>query len=129
MLGKKILAGIFAVLTLIKLAFLLVSPETWLGVTQAFMGYSAMVIAIYLVLLVIAGYYVFTSLDLIDVAVVMLFTAALVGLSLMPYSGALLKMGQEIGVLGFGKAWLAWVIWIVIAVAVLCKVFSRKNRR
>jgi len=127
MLGKKILAGIFAVLTLIKLAFLLASPGSWLGATQAFLGHSGIMTAVYLLLLVITGYFIFTSLDLIDVAVVMLFTAALVGLSLIPYTDSLQKLGQEIGGVGFGKAWLAWVIWVVIAVAVLYRVFSRKK--
>ena len=127
MLGKKILAGIFALLTLIKLAFLAVSPGSWLGAAQAFLGHPGLVMAIYLVVLVITGYFIFTSLDLIDVALVMLFTAALVGLSLIPYTASLQKVGQEISGVGFGKAWLAWVIWVVIAVAVLYKVFSSKK--
>ncbi|MHB9073000.1 MAG: hypothetical protein ACYC6G_05695 [Desulfobaccales bacterium] len=129
MLGKKILAGIFAVLTLIKLAFLLASPGSWLGATQAFLGHSGIVMAIYLVLLVITGYFIFTSLDLIDVALVMLFTAALVGLSLIPYTASLQKLGQEIGGVGFGKAWFAWVIWVVIAVAVLYRIFGGKREK
>jgi hypothetical protein len=129
MAGKKILAGIFAVLTLVKLTFLLVSPGKWLGVAQAFVGHSTMVLVVYLVLLVITGYFIFTSLDLIDVALVMLFTATLIGLSLLPYAAALQKLGQEIGSVGFGKAWLAWVIWAIIALAVLLRVWSRKKRR
>ncbi|MGB8991418.1 MAG: hypothetical protein WCD80_05135 [Desulfobaccales bacterium] len=129
MLGKKILAGIFAVLTLIKLAFLLASPGSWLGATQAFLGHSGIVMAIYLVVLVITGYFIFTSLDLIDVAVVMLFTAALVGLSLIPYAASLQKVGQEIGSVGFGKAWFAGVIWVVIAVAVLYKLFATQKEQ
>ncbi len=129
MLGKKILAGVFAVLTLVKLAFLAVSPGSWLGATHVFLGHSAIVMAIYLVVLVITGYFIFTSLDLIDVAMVMLFTAALVGLSLIPYADSLQKVGQEIGSVGFGKAWLAWVIWVVIAVAVLYRIFASKRKK
>ena len=72
---------------LIKLAFLLISPESWLGATQAFLGHYTLMMAIYLVLLVITGYFVFTRLDLIDVAVVMLFTSVLLGLSLHPLPG------------------------------------------
>jgi hypothetical protein len=128
MLGKKILAVIFAGLTLIKLAFLLTSPEQWLAATQDFLGHSGIVMAIYLVLLVITGYYIFTSINLIDVAVVMLFTALLVGLTLMPYAGALRQMGQEIGTIGFGKAWLALILWVAMALAVLYRVFSGKHR-
>jgi hypothetical protein len=129
MLGKKILAVIFAGLTLIKLAFLLTSPEQWLVATQAFLGHSRIVMAIYLVLLVITAYYIFTSLNLIDVAVVMLFTALLVGLTLMPYSGALLQVGQAIGTSGLGKAWLALILWVAMALAVLYRVFSGKKKR
>jgi hypothetical protein len=129
MLGKKILAAIFAALILIKLAFLLASPGSWLGVAEAFLAHPTTIWAVYLILLVITGYFIFTSLDLIDVAVVMLFTTALVGLSLIPYANTLLKVGQEIGAVGFGKAWLAWIIWVVIAVAVLYKVYVRKNSR
>ena len=127
MLVKKILAVIFAVLTLVKLAFLLISPGKWLVVSQAFLGHTGVVMVVYLVVLVITGYFIFTSLDLIDVALVMLFTAGLVGLSLIPYVGALQRVGQEISGVGFGKAWLAWVIWVVIAVAVLYRVFSGKK--
>lgn len=129
MLGKKILVVIFAVLTLIKLAFLLISPGKWLVVSQAFLGHTGTVTAVYLALLVITGYFIFTSLDLIDVALVMLFTATLVGLSLIPYAGSMQRVGQEIGTIGFGKAWLAWIIWVVIAVAVLYRVFGGKREK
>jgi hypothetical protein len=129
MLGKKILAGSFAVLILIKLAFLLASPEKWLGATQAFFGHAGIVTGVYLVLLVITGYYVFTSLDLIDVAVAMLFTGLLVGLSLIPYAELVQKVGQEVVTVGFGKVWLAWVIWVVIALAVLYKLFASKGKK
>jgi hypothetical protein len=125
MVGKKILAGIFAALILIKLALLLISPEKWLGMAQAFLGYATVVMVVYLILLVISGYFIFTSLDLIDVAVVMLFTGLLVGLSLIPYAASFQKVSQEIVTVGFAKAWLAWIIWVAIAVAVLLRVFAK----
>jgi hypothetical protein len=130
MLGKKILAGIFAALILIKLPFLLISPEKWLGVGQTFFGYTAIAMVIYLMLLVITGYFIFTTLDLIDVAVVMLFTSTLVGITLIPYSGSLVTLSREFATVGLDKAWLGLVIWVAIAVAVLYRVFSgrRKNR-
>ena len=129
MLGKKILAVIFAALTLIKLAFLLISPEQWLGATQAFLGHYTLMIAIYLVLLVITGYFVFTRIDLIDVAVVMLFTGVLMGLSLIPYLASVPKLTEGIMSVGFAKAWPAWIIWAAIAVAVLYRIFSVRRER
>jgi hypothetical protein len=129
MLGKKILAGIFAALILIKLAFLLISPEWWLGGTQAFLGHYTVMVGIYLVLLVITGYFVFTSLDLIDVAVVMLFTGILLGLSLIPYLAAMPKLPEIIVSVGLAKVWPAWIIWAAIAVAVLYRVFGGKKEQ
>jgi hypothetical protein len=129
MLGKKILAGVFAALVLIKLAFLLISPGQWLGVTQAFLGHYSMIMGLYLVLLVITGYFVFTSLDLIDVAVVMLFTGLLLGLSLIPYLAVMPNLTEAIMSAGFAKAWPAWIIWGAIAVAVLYRVSAGKKGR
>ena len=125
MLGKKILAVIFAALTLMKLAFLLISPEQWLGATQAFLGHYTLMIAVYLVLLVITGYFVFTRIDLIDVAVVMLFTSVLLGLSLLPY---LAQLREAIVSVGLAKFWPPLIIWAAIAVAVLYRVFAGKKK-
>lgn len=127
MLGKKILAVIFAAAILIKLAFLLISPESWLGATQAFLGHYGAMIGFYLVLLVITGYFVFTRLDLIDVAVVMLFTSILLGLSLIPYLASMPQLPEAIVSVGFAKVWPAWIIWAAIAVAVLYRIFAGKK--
>ena len=128
MSGKEILAVIFAGLTLLKIVFGLINPGTWMGLSAAFLGHHDLVIAIYLGLLLITGYYVFTSLDLIDVAVVMLFTSTLVGLTLIPYTGSMVKMGEEIGVQGLGRAWLGLLLWVAIAGAVLYRIFASKNQ-
>ncbi|MDO9530880.1 MAG: hypothetical protein Q7O12_01950 [Deltaproteobacteria bacterium] len=128
MLGKKILAVVFAAVILIKLAFLLISPENWLGASQAFLGHYGAIIGIYLVLLVITGYFVFTSLDLIDVAVVMLFTSILLGLSLIPYLASMPQLPEAIVSVGFAKVWPAWILWAAIAVAVLYRIFAGKKR-
>jgi inner membrane protein involved in colicin E2 resistance len=125
MLAKKILAGIFAGIILLKLLVGLTNPHQWLGLTGAFLGHYTVVMAIYLILIVITGYYIFSSLNLIDIAVVMFFTSLLVGLSLVPYSTVLLKVSEEIATSGFGKAWLALVLWGALAVAVLFKIFSK----
>jgi hypothetical protein len=129
MLGKKILAVLFAALVLIKLAFLLISPGQWLGATQAFLGHYTLVMGVYLVLLVITGYFVFTRIDLIDVAVVMLFTGVLLGLSLIPYLATMPKFPEAIMSVGFAKAWPAWIIWAAVAVAVLYRIFGGQKEQ
>ena len=83
--------------------------------------------SLYLVLLAITGYFVFTSLDLIDVAVVMLFTSILLGLSLIPYLASVPQLPEAIVKVGFAKAWPAWILWVAIAVAVLYRIFARQK--
>ncbi|MEJ2673410.1 MAG: hypothetical protein P8168_14695 [Deltaproteobacteria bacterium] len=129
MQGKKILAGVLGVLILVKIILGLVNPATWMGLSGSFLEHRTFVLWVYLVVLVVSGYYVFTSLDLIDIAVVMLFTSTLTGFTLMPYSESMLKFGQEIGTQGFGRAWLALIFWVALAGAVLYRVFATEKER
>ena len=127
MLAKRILAGIFAGIILLKLLVGLTNPHKWLDLTGALLGHHLIVMGIYLILLIITGYYIFSSLKLIDIAVVMFFTSLLVGLSLVPYAPLLLKMSEEIAAIGLGQAWLALVLWGAVAVAVLYEVLSKRR--
>jgi inner membrane protein involved in colicin E2 resistance len=127
MLVKKILAGLVPLIILLKLVFVIACPQQWMGFAAVFLGHYGLVMAIYLILLVITGYYIFSSLDLIDISLVIFFTSLLTGLALIPYSTLLLSLNEQIMASGMGKAWLAIVIWGALAVAILFRVFS-KNR-
>jgi hypothetical protein len=125
MLVKKILAGLFAVIILLKLVFVVTHPQQWLGFATGFVAHYVLAMAIYLILLVITGYYIFSSLNLIDIALVMFFTSLLGALALIPYSTLLLSLTDQIMASGMGKAWLSMVIWGALAVAILFRVFSK----
>ena len=129
MSGKKILAGIFAALILFKLLFILISPGKWLSLVEVFLRHYAFIWWVYLALIIITGYYIFSSLDLIDIVLVMFFTALVIGVSLVPFSDAWLKLGKEIAAKGLGKAWLSVVIWGALAVAVLYRLWSSPKSR
>jgi len=129
MLAKKILAGVFAALILLKLLFLLISPGKWMGLAAVFLGHHAVLWAVYLALIVIVGYYIFSSLDLIDIALVMFFTSLVVGITLIPYSASLLKVGGEIAAGGLGRQWLPALIWGALGVAVLYRLFSSQKQK
>jgi hypothetical protein len=128
MSGKKILAGIFALMILLKLGIGLINRGPWTALTTVFLEHQVILTIVYLVVLLITGYYIFTGLDIIDAAVVLLFGSTLTGLSLIPYSASLLKLQDEIAVGGLGKAWLSLVIWAVIAIAVLYRVFTGRKQ-
>ncbi|MEW6660707.1 MAG: hypothetical protein AB1424_18855 [Thermodesulfobacteriota bacterium] len=122
MSGKRILAGIFAVTILLKLIFLAINPHLWAGAVQVLQAKQTVIMLVYLALLVITGYYAFSSLDLINIAVVMLFTSLLMALTMTPYLSALPKLPEEIISMGVGRAWLPILIWVALAVAVLYKI-------
>lgn len=126
-MAKKILAGIFAVLILFKIFALLISPTKWMNLSGLVLGHHTLVFWVYVVLLVITAYFIFSSLKLIDIALVMFFTSLLTGLTLIPYSGQMVQMGNEMVAVGFSKARLALLIWGAIAVTVLSKVVSKKR--
>jgi len=128
MLAKKILAGIFAVLILLKLAALLINPEGWMSLGKVFLEHHSAVTGIYTVLIAITGYFIFSSLNLIDLALVMFFTSLLTGLTLMPYSTQMMQLGDAMVAVGIGKAWLAILIWAAVALAVLYEVLSKRRR-
>jgi hypothetical protein len=127
MTGKKLLAGIFAGLILVKLVVILINPGAWVGLTQVVLDHYGVMMVFYLALLVLTGYYVFSRVDLMDVAVVMLFTSILLGLTLFPYLAVLPRFPESIIALGLGRAWVAMLIWIGIAVAVLYRIFSGRK--
>ena len=129
MSGKKILAGIFAALILFKLLFIIISPGKWMSLVEVFLRHYAFIWWVYLALIIITGYYIFSSLDLIDIVLVMFFTALIIGVSLIPFSDAWLKLGKEIAAKGLGKAWLSVVIWGALAVAVLYRLWSSPKSR
>jgi hypothetical protein len=124
MLAKKILASIFALVVLWKLLIAITNPGLWMGAVEWLLGHNLVLMATYLILLAITGYFVFSSLDLVDIAIVMFFTSILTGISLIPYSALLLRLREEIISLGVGRAWFAVLIWGALAVAVLYRVFS-----
>jgi len=123
----EILATIFAILVLVKLLFVAVNPKLWMKGVESILGNYIFTTVVYVLLAVIVGYVLFQSLNIIQVAAVMLFTSLLIGLTLVPYLKEFLTLGKEmIGTRSemFRKTWLAIVIWIAIAVWTLCAVFA-----
>ena len=95
MFAKKVLATIFAVLILFKLvALLLVNPSKWLNFSGLLLAHHVILTYVYLSLIVITGYYIFSSLNLIDIALVMFFTPCSPVLALSPIPPRCLNLGK-----------------------------------
>lgn len=128
MTALEIIATIFALLVLIKLVVALINPQLWMKkVAEPLLGNPRLATTVYGVLAIVVGYYVLTRLYIVDVAAVMLFTALVGGVGMMPYSKELLKIAEEMSMTRsdlLRNAWLSIVIWGVIALWVLTSVLA-----
>ncbi len=128
MTALEIIATIFAIFVLVKIVVVLIDPQIWMKrVAEPLLGNPRLATAVYVVLAIVVGYYVFASLHIVDVAAVMLFTALVMGVGMMPYSKALLKIAGEMSATRsdlLRNAWLPIVIWTVIALWVLASVLA-----
>jgi len=119
MTSIEMLATIFAVLVLVKLAFIRTNPKAWINFAQPILRNSVVALVVYLALATVVGYFIFSSMTIVQVGAVMLFTSLLMGVGLAPYSQLILKVGEEILTEGLGKAWLSMLIWTGISLWVL----------
>jgi len=119
MTSIEVLATIFAVLILVKLAFIRTNPKAWMDFAQPILRNSVVALSVYLVLAAVVGYFIFSSMTIVQVGAVMLFTSLLMGVGLAPYSQVILKVGEEMLTEGVGKAWLSMLIWTGISLWVL----------
>jgi len=127
MAALDIIATIFALLIVVKIVVLLVNPQLWMKkVAEPLLGNPLLATAVYGILAIVVGYYVFTNLDIIDIAAVMAFTALVTGLGMLPYAQTLLKTAEEMSARSklLRNAWLPIVIWVVIALWVLTSVLA-----
>ena len=128
MAALDIIATIFALLIVVKIVVVLVKPQLWMKkVAEPLLGNPPLATAVYGILAIVVGYYVFTNLDIIDIAAVMAFTALVTGLGMLPYAQTLLKVAEEMSATRsklLRNAWLPIVIWVVIALWVLTSVLA-----
>ncbi len=119
MTSIEVLATIFAVLVLVKLVFIRTNLKAWMNFAQTILRNSVAALLVYLVLAAVVGYFIFSSMTIVQVGAVMLFTSLLMGVGLAPYSQVILKVGEEMLTEGMGKAWLSMLIWLCISLWVL----------
>ncbi len=124
MTSIEILATIFAVIVIVKLAVFTAKPGLWMKWAKGMLKNELLITLIYFVLAVIIGYYIFAELTVVQVAAVTLWVSMLIGIGFVPYSRILLKTSDELLSVGISKAWLAMLIWAVLAIWVLYVVFK-----
>lgn len=128
MTALEVIGAIFAIFILVKVLIVLINPQLWMKeVAEPLLSNPVLAMAVYAILAIVVGYFVFTRLSIAEVAAVMFYTVLLIGLGLLPYSKALLTTAEEMLASRselLRRAWLPLVIWVVIALWVLSTVFA-----
>ncbi|NIO08317.1 MAG: hypothetical protein GTO40_10030 [Deltaproteobacteria bacterium] len=122
MTSIEVLATIFAILVLVKLAFIRSKPAAWMTMVRTLFLNPTLTMTVYVILALVVGYFLFSSMTIVQVGAVMLFVSLVSGIGLAPYSQLIVKMAQEIIDEGLSKAWLSMLLWTVISVWILCGV-------
>ncbi len=119
------LALIFALLILLKIIIVLINPKAWLNLTKSLFNKKPVTALIYFILIIIAGYYVFTNLSIIQISAVMLFTSLLIALAWVPYAQTMIDLRKKVIKQDhiLRKNWLTFLIFLIIAMLVLKSIF------
>ena len=126
MTAIEIIAVIFAVLVLIKMAFVLTVPMKWMKFGKWALKKSWITTLVYLGLITWVGYYILLDMTVVQVAAVTMLVALLGGLGFIPYSSEFMKMGEKMlknKENMIKKNLLVIIIWIYFAIWVLVSVF------
>ena len=124
-----VLAVILSVIVLIKIGVIfLAGPKTWLKVPQFLLKHKEATVVVYSLGVLVSGYYLLTTLSVIEVMAAVLFGSLLLAMSLMPYYDALLKTAQKSmpdRKSVFKQHWMQLLFWILLAVITLYEVFTK----
>ena len=122
----EILAVVFSVLILVKLAFVLANPQLAVKISEPLLKRKALCYGAYAVMAVVAGYFVLDYFSMAEIAAVLLFGSFLYALSALTYADSLMGLTTEITQSRetlLRRAWLPIAIWVVMAVWTLASVF------
>lgn len=117
----EILSLIFAIMIIVKFLVFLVKPDWLLKTAEKLSHKKGIMNGLFLVLVVVLGYFVLSNLTITQVMPGILLGSTLVGAMMVQYPGYL-KLAKTM-IKDKKKVWLFWLIWLVLACWVLVVLF------
>lgn len=97
-------------------------PSLWLKTAEGLTKSQRRFLIVYFLFAVISGYFVFRRLSVVEIAAVLMFASAMIGLSLGSYLPIFSRSLAEMPAIGIGKFWLPMALWTALALWVLYSV-------
>ena len=119
----EILALILAVVVLAKMIMLIFSPTGWFDFAKRMTKHTGWMTLIYIVLAAIVGYYLFSTLTVVQVGASVLFASLLMGIAWIPHMKKLLKSKKDFTKDMMSRYWISILIWVLFALWILYALF------
>ena len=127
MTPNEIIATILSVLILLKLVVFYLSPNSLKNLQKKMLANVKNTQIVYIVAILIVGYYVLQSLSPVDIGAVLLLSGLLIGLNFVsmpkPFEAMLDSFWRNRKSIS-KKIWWIWVIWVAIAAYILWSIFG-----
>ena len=127
MTPNEIIATILSVLILLKLAVFYLSPNSLKNLQKKMLANVKNTQIVYIVAILIVGYYVLQSLSPVDIGAVFLLSGLLIGLGFVsmpkPFEAMVDSFWRNRKSIT-KKIWWLWVIWVAIAAYILWTIFG-----
>ncbi|MFC1686742.1 hypothetical protein ACFL0E_00085 [Nanoarchaeota archaeon] len=117
----EILAVVLAVLILVKTIVILMKPKRLMDLGEKVANQTFLLTTIITIFMVVVGYYVVSSVGIVSLMAVMLFSNLLMGLLLIQYPKSYLTLSEDI-LNNRKKTWLPLLVWLALSVWVLIEV-------
>ncbi len=117
----EILAVVLAGLILVKTIVILIKPKRLMDLGEKVANQTFLLTTIITILMVVVGYYVISSVGIVSLMAVMLFSNLLIGLLLIQYPKSYLTLSEDI-LNNRKKTWLPLLVWIALSIWVLIEV-------
>ena len=119
-----LLAVVFAVIVIIKMAVMLILPKWISGFAGKVFNQSRMILnGISVIFIVIVGYFVLLRIDILTVLAVMLFTHILIGMFFLQYPKEIMSLSKKM-MKDKSKMLLVALLYVALAVWGLVVVFT-----
>ena len=117
----EILSLILAIIIIVKFLVFLTKPDWLLKVAEIVSHKKSLLNGLFLILVVVLGYFVLSNLTITQVMPGILLGSFLIGAMMVQYPGYL-KLAKKM-ITDKKKVWLFWLIWLILACWVLVDLF------
>ncbi|MBU0457229.1 MAG: hypothetical protein KKD75_03740 [Nanoarchaeota archaeon] len=118
----EIIAVIFAAITLMKFIIIGKNPKVLIKTAEGMAKKTTFLTICLLAIFVVVGYYVFSTINVVDIFVTMMLGVMLIGIMLVMYPKVYLSLAKNI-LKERQKLWLLMLIWAFLAGWTLYAIF------